>query len=80
MTAVTRNMTDLKDEILSKIDMMMMMMHCFCGMVDRRKMFSFISSWDHCQRSSPSPISDPLWAGFEHVQNLSSGLDQKSKI
>ena len=28
---------------------MMMMMNCFCGMVDRRKTFSLISSWDHCQ-------------------------------
>ena len=26
----------------------------FCGMVDRRKAFSLISSRDHCQRSSPS--------------------------
>ena len=31
---------------------------CFCGMVDRRKAFSLISSQDHCQRSSPSRISD----------------------
>ena len=35
-----------------------MMMNCFCGMVDRRKAFSLIFSWDHCQRSSPSRISD----------------------
>ena len=33
------------------------MMNCFCGMVDRQKAFSLISSWDHCQRSSPSWIS-----------------------
>ena len=32
----------------------MMMMNCFCGMVDRRKKFSLISSQDHCQRFSPS--------------------------
>ena len=37
---------------------MMMMMNCFCGMVDRRKAFSLISSRDHCQRSSPTRISD----------------------
>ena len=36
----------------------MMMMNCFCGMVDRRKTLSLISSQDHCQRSSPSRISD----------------------
>ena len=28
--------------------MMMMMMNRFCGMVDRRKAFSLISSQDHC--------------------------------
>ena len=26
----------------------------FCDMVDQRKAFNLISSWDHCQRSSPS--------------------------
>ena len=31
-----------------------MMMNCFCGMVDLQNAFSLISSWDHCQRSSPS--------------------------
>ena len=44
--------------------MMMMMMNCFCGMVDRRKVFSLISSRDHCQRSSLSRISDTPRAGF----------------
>ena len=52
---------------------MMMMMNCFCGMDDRRKAFSLISSRDNCQRSSPR-ISDTLRAGFEPAQNLSSGL------
>ena len=33
----------------------MMIMNCFCGMVDQRKAFSFISSQDLCQKiSSPS--------------------------
>ena len=41
------------------------LMNCFCGMVDRRKAFSLISSRDHCQRSSPSRISDTPRAGFE---------------
>ena len=54
--------------------MMMIMMNCFYGMVDRRKAFSLISSRDHCQRYSPSRISDMLRAGFEPAQNLSSGL------
>ena len=44
--------------------MMMMMINCFCGMVDRRKAFSLISSRDHCQRSSPSRISDTPRAGW----------------
>ena len=50
---------------------MMMMMNCFCGMIDRRKACSLISSRDHCQRSSPSRISDTPQAGFEPAQNLS---------
>ena len=50
------------------------MMNSFCGMVDWRKAFSLISSWDPCQRSSPLQISDTSQAEFEHVQNLSSGL------
>ena len=40
--------------------MMMMMMNCFCGMVDRQKAFSLISSQDHCQRSSPLLIFNTL--------------------
>ena len=46
----------------------------FCGIVDRRKVFSLVSSRDHCQRSSPSRISDTLRAGSEPAQNLSSGF------
>ena len=52
----------------------MMMMNYFCGMVDRQKMFSLISSRNHCQRSSPSQISDTPQARFEPAQNLSLGL------
>ena len=55
-------------------ELMMIMMNGFCGMVHRRKKFSLISSRDHCQRSSPSRISDTPRAGFEPAQNLSSGL------
>ena len=50
------------------------LMNCFCGMVDRRKVFSLISSRDHCKRSSPSRISGTPRAGFEPAQNLSSAL------
>ena len=49
-------------------------MNCFCGMTDRRKAFSLISSRGQCQRSSPLRISDALRAGFELAQNLSSGF------
>ena len=35
---------------------MMMMKNCFCGIVDRRKAFSLISSPKNCQRSrDPHP-------------------------
>ena len=37
-------------------------------------MIMMISTWDHCQRSLPSRISDTPQAGFEPAQNLSSGL------
>ena len=55
------------------LTLLMMMMNCFWGVDDRRNSFSLISSRDHCQRSSPSWISDVPRAGFEPVQNLSSG-------
>ena len=53
---------------------MMMMMNCFCGMVDRRYAFNIISSRGHYQRFSTSQISDTPRAGFEPVQNLSPGF------
>ena len=53
---------------------MTMMMNCFCGVLDRQKTFSLISSRNHCQRSSPSRISDTPRAGFEPAQSLSSDL------
>ena len=56
------------------------MMNRFYGMVDRRKLFSLISSRDHCQRSSPSRISDTPRAGFEPAQNLSSGFVEWSCV
>ena len=65
---------DILTKIFVNMMMMKMMMNCFCGMVDRRKTFSLISSRDHCQRSSPSRISDTPRVGFEPAQNLSSGL------
>ena len=49
---------------------MMMIMHCFCGMVDRRKVFSPISSQDLFQRSLPLRILYTSRAGFELAQNF----------
>ena len=46
----------------------------FFGMVDGRKAFSLISSQNHCQRSSPSHISDTSQAGFKPAQKLSLGF------
>ena len=54
--------------------MMIMMMNCLCGIVDRRTAFSLISSRDHCQRPSPSRISNMSQAGFQPAQDLRSGL------
>ena len=54
--------------------MMMMMMNCFVVWLTNQRCLVFISSQDHCQRSSPLQISDMLRSGFEPAQNLSSGL------
>ena len=56
----------------------LMMMNCFCRMVNWRKTFSFRFNVDHCQRFSPSQISDTLWAGFESAHNLSLDFVQQS--
>ena len=58
--------------------MKMMVMNCFCGMVDRRKAFDLISNWEHCQKFSPWQISDTLRTGFERALNLSSGFVERS--
>ena len=60
--------------LMKMMMIMMMMMNCYRGIVDRRKAVSLISSWDQCQRSSPSCVSDTLPEGFEPAQNLSTGL------
>ena len=60
--------------LILMMKMMIIGMNCFCGMVDRRKAFELIFSRDHCERSSPSRISDTPRARFEHAQNLSLGF------
>ena len=54
--------------------MMMMMLNCFYGVVDRQKWCSFISNRSHYQRFSPLQISDTPPARFDPVQDLSSTL------
>ena len=54
--------------------MMVMMMNCFCGMIDQQRVFSLISSRDHCQRSLLLQISDTPLTGFELMQMLSLGF------
>ena len=56
---------------------MIMMMICFVvWLTDERRLALF--PYDHCQRSSPSQISDTTPAGFKPTQNLSSGLVERS--
>ena len=50
----------------------------FCGIGDRWKTFSLISSRDHCQSFSPSQIFDTRRAGLESALNLSSGFVELS--
>ena len=70
----SQKQTNLKTYSLTKNYFSLMMMNCFCGMVDRRKAVTLLSSRDHCQRSSPPRNSDTPRAGFEPAQKLSSGL------
>ena len=44
----------------------------FCGIFDRRKVLSLISSRGHCQRISSSQISNTPQVGFQSMQNLIS--------
>ena len=48
-----------------------MIMNCFREIIDQRKAFSLISSWNHCHRFSPPQISNVPQAGFEPALNLS---------
>ena len=43
------------------------MMNCCCGMFDRQKAYSLISSRDHCQRSLPLQFSDTLRPEFRFL-------------
>ena len=54
--------------------MMMMMMNCFCGVIDERILCSLVSSRDHFQRSSLSLTSNMVQARFEPGQNLIWGF------
>ena len=65
---------------LPSLIMMLMMMNCFCGIVDRRKAFSLISSRGHCQRSSPSRIYDTPQAGFDPTRSLNPGFTEWSCV
>ena len=60
----------------SEIHMTMMMMNCFCEIVDRQKLFSFISIWDSYQRFLQLQISDTLQARCEPMQNLRSSFSE----
>lgn len=48
-----------------------MIMNCFYRMADQWKTLS----QEHCQRFSPSQISDMLQAGSEPAQNISSKFE-----
>ena len=54
--------------------MLMIIMNCFCGMVDYKKTLILITSWEICQTLSPSWNSGTRQAGFVPAQNLSSHL------
>ena len=60
--------------VMKMMMVMMMMMNFFLRYGSPTKALSLISSRDHCQRSSPSGISDTPREEFEPAQGLSSGL------
>ena len=76
VNAISRNggFTGFCQYCLNASEGMIMMMNCFCRMVDRRKAFSLLSSRHYCQRSSPSRFSDTPRGGFEPAHNLHSNL------
>ena len=49
----TLGLVVITDEDLTALMMMMMIMNCFCGMVDQREVVSLISRLGHCQKFSP---------------------------
>ena len=60
--------------------MMMIMMNCFSGMVDRRKLISIIFSRNLYQRFSPSKISDVPGAGFKSLPKIKSNFVEWSWV
>ena len=69
---VTKHMRERRGQVDTPSVMMMMMMNCFCRMVDRQKALSLISVRDYCQSSSPLQISDMPRAGFQPAKSPSS--------
>ena len=67
-----------KDVVFWKFLAVMIVKNFFCGMVDQRMVFSLISNRDHCQRISPSRISNTPRAGFISVQNVGSVFVESS--
>ena len=60
--------------------MMMVMMNCFCGMVDRRNVVSPISSRNHCRRSSTSQLSDTPQVLISNSLKVDSGTGVSREI
>ena len=53
-------------------------MNCFCGLTNRRKVLHLISSQDHHQRFSQWSVSSTPWAAFKPVQNVRSDFAEWS--
>ena len=64
--------SSVKETIFYTIFSCLMVMNCFCGMVDRPKVLRLISSRDHCQIFSWSQISYTPGVGFEPARSLIS--------
>ena len=70
--SVINQITSLKK---ARLMMLMAIMNCFSGMIEQQKVFSLISSRDHCQRSHQRKS---LARREQDLNNLSSGFGEWS--
>lgn len=69
-----RKTIQTKIQFICSNEIMIMMINCFCEMVDQQKVFSLISTQDHWQTFSEPHAFDTPQVGLEPTQNLRSSF------